>query len=125
MSTRLVSTTIGPLKSGDTIVHTLTVLDDNDVAVDLNGATILYQWLRKLGSTPVVNLSTGDSPITIVINDNTDSPPVKNIVVVTIDKALVEPLQGDYRWEAEATDVSAQRQTIGFGTIGFIADLIS
>ena len=124
MSTKLEPTTLGPLKSGDTIVHTIPVLDDSDVPKDLNGATVKYQYLRRPGDTAVVNLSTADSPATVTINDDAQSPPVKSIVKATIDKSLTAPLNGTYLWEAEATDVLGQRATVGYGHIIFERDLI-
>lgn len=125
MSTKLVHTTVGPLKSGDTLLHTLPVLDDSDVAVNLTGATVLYQVVKTLGATPVVNLSSVDSPATIVLSNNTDSPPVLNTITVTIDKALIQPLRGTYHWECEVTDLLGQRQTVGFGNIVFKRDIIN
>ncbi len=124
MSTKLEPTTLGPLKSGDTIVHTIPVLDDSDVAKDLTGATIKYQYLRRPGDTAVVDLSTADSPETVTLNNDASSPPVKNTVIATVDKSLTAPLNGTYLWEAEATDVQGQRATIGYGHIIFERDLI-
>lgn len=124
MSTKLEPVSIGPFKSGDTMEHTLDTLDDLDIAVSLNGATIEYQIARRIGATSVISLSSSDSPATIAINNNTDSPPVANQVVATIDKALTEALEGTYYWECEATDVTGQTATIGYGRITFKRDHI-
>lgn len=124
MSAKLRAVTVGPLKSGDTIEHRIPVLDDSDLAVDLTAATVLYAIARRKGdAAALISLSTADSPVTVVIVNNTDSPPVLNTVVATIDKSLTEGLRGTFYWEAEATDALGKRATIAFGQMVFDEDL--
>ncbi len=125
MSVKLKPVTVGPLKSGDTIEHRIPVLDDSDIPVSLVAATVEYQIARRKGdSAALISLSTTDSPVTVTIVDNADSPPVLNTVVATIDKSLTETLRGTYYWEAQATDTLGKRATIAYGQMVFDEDLI-
>ena len=118
MSTKLTSAEV-TFFSGETARIPITVLDDDDTAVSMTGATIKFEMARKVGGSAVISTETSPVTATAAISNNTASPQVANIVTVTITAANTEALVGLYYFECRAIDVSSNESVIAYGSINF------
>ena len=118
MSTRLSASTVTYF-SGETVSLVITVLDDDDVAVSMTGATIKFAIARKIGGTAVISTEASPKTATSAISANSASPSVNNIVTVTISAANTEALVGLYEFECKATDAGGNEAVIAYGSINF------
>lgn len=105
--------------SGETVSLVITVLDDDDLAVSLLGATIKFAIFRNVGDISVVSTQTSPQTATAVISNNSASPQVANIVTVTVAASITEPLAGVYKFECKAQDNSNNEAVIAYGSIHF------
>lgn len=110
MSTKLTASAITVI-SGDTLSIPITVLDDDDAAVDMTGATIAFAIVRRVGRTAAI--STADSPQTA------SAAIATSVVTITVTAANTEPLRGTYQFECKATDGSGNEAVIAYGSITF------
>ena len=108
MSTKLTESAI-EYHSGETVSIPITVLDDDDVAVDMTAATITFAIVRKIGGTAVISTAAGTASSSIS----------SNVVTITISATNTEPLVGLYRFECRAVDGSSNEAVIAYGTINF------
>ena len=118
MSTLLTSSEI-VFHSGETVSIPITVLDDDDAAVSMTGATIKFEIVRKIGGTAVISTESSPQTATSAISANSASPQVNNIVTITISAANTEALVGLYHFECRAIDTSNNEAVIAYGTINF------
>jgi len=118
MSTQLTSSEVTYF-SGETVSLVITVLDDDDLAVDMSACTIKFAIVRKKGGTAVISTEVSPQTATYAISNNTASPQVANIVTVTISAANTEALVGLYQFECKATDGVGNEAVIAYGTINF------
>lgn len=111
MSTKLTASSLTAI-SGTTLSIPITVLDDNDVAVDMTGATIAFVIARSVGATAAVSIAAGTASSSIA----------SNVVTISVTAANTEALQGSYYFECKATDTSSNVAVIAYGTITFGAN---
>lgn len=111
MSTKLTASTISVI-SGDTLTIPITVLDDDDVAVDMSGATIKFAIVKQIGGTAVISIADATASSAIA----------SNVVTITVTSANTEALQGTYQFECQAVDGSSNRAVIAYGDITFKAN---
>jgi len=118
MSTQLTSSAVTYF-SGETVSLVITVLDDDDLAVNMSACTIKFEVVRKKGGTAVISTETSPQTATYAISNNTASPQVANIGTITVSAASTEALVGLYQFECKATDPSSNESVIAYGTINF------
>jgi hypothetical protein len=106
------------MQSGDSKVLSFTVLDENDVAVDITGNTIKWRLAKSSRSSVLLAKATGGSGISI-----TDA--VNGVFQVTLDPTDTDNFAGQYYHEAELTDLFSNISTISTGTATIRRDLIS
>lgn len=109
MSTQLKASGI-TYHSGETVNLVITVLDDDDVAVDMTGATISFAIMRNIGGTAVISTAAATASSSIA----------SNVVTINITASNTEALQGDYRFECRAIDGSGNEAVIAYGNIAFL-----
>ena len=118
MSTLLTSSEV-TFHSGETVSIPITVLDDDDVAVELAGATIKFAIVRKIGDASVISTEASPMTATSAITSNGASPEVNNIVTISISATNTEPLIGVYHFECRAIDGASNEAVIAYGSINF------
>ena len=111
MSTKLAASALTAI-SGTTLSIPITVLDDDDAAVDMTGATIAFTIARNVGDTPAISIAGGTATSDIS----------SNVVTIGISATNTDPLQGTYAFECKATDTSNDVAIIAYGTITFNAN---
>ncbi len=94
--------------SGNTKVLKVAVLDQDDVVVDLTGASADYAFSERPGTPALFTKSVGSG---IVITDD-----VNGLLEVTINPADTESLSGTFHHELEVTDAAGRKTTVLFGT---------
>ena len=97
--------------SGDDKTITVTVYDNDDVVVDITGATITWELSLNVDSAALISKTVG-SGITL-------SDPTNGVFTITLDPTDTDSLSGRYYHEAEITDSSGDISTalIGHATI--------
>ena len=97
--------------SGDDKTITVTVYDNDDVVVDITGATITWELSQNVDSTALISKTVG-SGITL-------SDPTNGIFTIALDPADTASLSGRYYHEAEITDAAGDVSTalVGHATI--------
>ena len=106
------------LVSGNDKNLNFSVLDQDDVVVDLTGATIAWSMSRTNKSKS--ELITLLSPADITITD-----PVNGKFTVTIKDTDSEALQGgDYYHEARVTSTAGLKTTVAYGTVELLDNII-
>jgi hypothetical protein len=100
--------------SGDTAVFNVVVYDENGAVKDITGATARFVMVRKIGQTPVVDLTTAAG---IVLTD-----PTNGALRITVQAGITAALSGSYRHELEVTDVAGRVSTVAFGTVAVKRD---
>ena len=94
--------------SGDMRVLRVTVLDQDDVVIDLTGLSAAsFVIATRHGASPKVSYTLGAG---IVVTDA-----VNGIMEVTILAVDSEPLRGAYAYELSITDASLRKTTVLFG----------
>lgn len=93
------------MHSGDDKLITITVLDQDDVAVPLTGASISMVIAQRAGSAPIVTKA------------GTITDDLNGIFEVQLDAADTDSLAGVYHWEAQVTDVNTRKATVAYGSI--------
>ncbi len=102
--------------SGDTKDIVVTVLDEIDQVVPIDGADVVFILSLNEFSAALVTKTTGAG---IVI---TNGP--GGVFTVTLDSADTEDLIGQHYFEAELTDVLNQVSTVVLGTIDIRQNVI-
>ncbi len=102
--------------SGDTKDIVVTVLDELDQVVPIDGADVVFILSENEFSAALVTKTTGAG---IVI---TNGP--GGVFTVTLDSADTEDLIGEHYFEAEVTDVSNRVSTVAVGTIDIRKNVI-
>jgi len=106
------------LVSGNDKNLNFTVLDQDDIAVDLSGATIAWSMSNSAkNKTPLVNLL---SPADITI---TDAPNGKFTVAIK-DTDTESFTGGDYYHEARVTSSGGSKTTVAYGTVHLLDNII-
>lgn len=105
------------MMAGDDKRLEVTVLDEDDVAVDLTGATaIRWKLARSVRSTALVSYSLGGN---IAVIDA-----AAGRFNVTIDGADTESLKGLHYHEADIVDASGKTGTVIYGTVTIRPSLV-
>ena len=95
--------------SGNTRVLRVTVLDQDEVVVDITGATAEFIMAKRPGKSAVVTKTVGSG---IVITDATNG-----LLEITLEPADTETLSGTFHHELEVTDLGGRKTTVLFGTV--------
>lgn len=96
--------------SGDTKYLDVSILDDDDVAVDVTGAGVTY----VIAGSEIVVTKTEADGITIATS----------VVTVALDPADTEALAGEYFQEMQIVDGAGDVTTVLVGRVGIAKDLI-
>lgn len=107
-----------PLVSGDEVVLDITVKDNADAVVDLNGASVRFAAARSASSTPDLDSAASPATATAVIQDAPNG-----LVRVTISDDNSEALIGDYYYECKVTDAAGQEAVVARGWMSFAENL--
>lgn len=107
------------LNSGDNVQLEFTVVDNDEVAVNLTGGSGRFAMARNVGEALAVDSDASPATATISIVDA-----VNGLVNVLIDDDVTDPLEGDYYYEFKWTDSSGNEAIIALGYITFYANLI-
>lgn len=107
------------MHKGDTRTVTVAVVDDDDIAVDLTGATVKWAVANTPTSATLISKQTGGLGISV-----TDA--VGGVFVITILPADTSSLRArTYYHEAQVTDGSGVVSTVLTGKLKLIEDLIA
>lgn len=102
---------------GDDKILRVTVLDDDDNAVDITGTTIAWGIYRRTQGNIVLNKNTS-SGISL-------TAPGSGIFEINLIRANTLSLQGRYLHEAEMTDLNGNHSTLFTGTVLIHKSLIN
>ncbi len=108
-----------PAMSGDELVLPITVRDNDDVIVNLSGASARFAMARKPNATTIDIDSTASPPTAGVIF--TDA--ANGLVTVTITDENTEVLEGDFYYELKVTDNTGREAVTNRGWISFAVNL--
>lgn len=95
--------------SGNTRVLKVAVLDQDEVKVDLTGATATFVLMPAPGQVATLTKTVGSG---IVITDA-----LNGLLEITLLPADTDPLRGTFAHELEVTDAVARKTTVLFGTV--------
>lgn len=109
-----------PAISGDELVLPITVKDNDDVIVNLTGATARFAMARHPGGAIVIDTAASPATASVAIG----SPATAGVLTVTITDTTTDALSGDYYYECKVTDVSGQALVVARGYISFAINLI-
>lgn len=106
--------------AGDTLEIIIDVLDEDDLAWNLTGATIHWQMSRTIGGAALISKSSAaPSEIQLVAPENGRV----RVFVSAADWAGIAP--GTYKHEAQVTDSEGRKSTVGQGTMRVLAQQIA
>ncbi len=104
--------------SGNDKTLNFTVLDENDLVVDLTGATIV--WALADSEKSKSRIITYTSPVNVTI-----TTPLEGKFSVSIQSADTEPLKPkDYYHEARVTSSGGDVTTVAIGTVEVLRNVI-
>ena len=106
------------MHSGDTKDIVVNVLDEQDQAVPIVAADVVFILSKNEFSTALVTKTTGGGGIVI-----TNGP--GGVLTITLDSADTEPLVGEHYYEVELTDVASRVNTIAVGSIDIRPNVIT
>ena len=112
----------GTIISGDDVTLNFTVVDQDDTAVNLTSATIIWEMFERGSATHAVIKTTGSG---VTITGATDGE-----FSVTINGSDTEGLEGVFVHEAEITFPDTKVSTVTklnkkYGTINILKDLVN
>lgn len=107
-----------PAMSGDQLVLPITVVDNDDAAVDLTGGSGRFAMARGPGKTPVIDSAASPATATVVL-----TTPGSGLLTVTITDENTEALIGDYYYEVKFTDSGGNEGVTTRGWISFAENL--
>lgn len=106
------------LVSGNDKTLNFTVLDQDDLVVDLTGSTIV--WALADSEKSKTRLITYTSPVNVTLTD-----PTNGKFSVSIQSADSEPLPPkNYYHEARVTSAGGDQTTVAFGTAEVLRNII-
>lgn len=109
-----ISTTELEIKRGDSKSYTLYFKDENNVAIDITGYTVFF--------TVKLELDDSDDDAVIQKTITVHSSPTEGVTVIELSPTDTN-LTGNYIFDIQIKNVSAEIQTIMEGNISFSKDV--